>query len=52
MLNTLQVILEVKDEIAEQVMKETIEIMRNVSKLMLKTLVVDVDGEISKSWKH
>lgn len=47
-----QCILEVKDELAEQVMKETIEIMRNVSKLMLKTLVVDVDGEISKSWKH
>lgn len=48
----MQVILEVKDELAEQVMKETIQIMRNVSKLMLKTLTVDVDGEISKVWKH
>jgi DNA polymerase I-like protein with 3'-5' exonuclease and polymerase domains len=47
-----QVVLEVKDELAEQVLKETITIMRDVSKIMLKTLTVDVDGEISKYWKH
>ena len=47
-----QVILEVKDELAEQVLKETITIMRDVSKTILKTLTVDVDGEISKYWKH
>lgn len=47
-----QVVLEVKDEFAEEVKVQAIEIMRNVSKIMLKTLMVDVDGEITKIWKH
>lgn len=47
-----QVVLEVKDEFAEQVKLEAIKIMRNVSKVMLKTLIVDVEGEVTKIWKH
>lgn len=47
-----QVILEVRDEFAEEVCDRAKVIMENTSKKILKTISVKVDGDISKIWKH
>lgn len=47
-----QVILEVREDLGEEIRDSAIRIMKNASKVILKTMEVGVDGDISKIWKH